>query len=182
VKVSNDLVYSVGVAQRDDVLRAPYMKTEEEVNKSIRNVEIVFLVVITVSMIACTVFTGQISLAVTTPTLVLLQVVKNVNAGRINDDLPPLEGGSTESNKVYTAFAKLFKIVRVSNTAFFSGNLEWAYHFVSDALRLFRTLGDRKGIGVASNNIANILFVATLEKSPKRTASESPSCAYLGDV
>jgi hypothetical protein len=53
--------------------------------------------------------------------------------------------------------------------------LEWAYHFVSDALRLFRTLGDRKGIGVASNNIANIMFVASLEKSPKRISPESPS-------
>lgn len=62
-------------------------------------------------------------------------------------------GGSRESNKVYISFAKLFKIVRVSNTAFFSGNLEWAYHFVSDALKLFRKIEDRKAIGVASNNV-----------------------------
>ncbi|CAB9510337.1 expressed unknown protein [Seminavis robusta] len=182
VNFSYDVVYSIGLAQSDEMLRAPYQHAEEEVNKKIRNVEVVFLVLVIVSLIACTIFTGLISIEVTTPTLILLQVVKNINAGRIDDDLPPLEGGSRESNKVYIAFAKLFKIVRVSNTAFFSGNLEWAYHFVRGALTLFHKINDRKAIGVASNNIANILFATILEKMQTRKSSEPKDRVYLGKV
>ena len=127
-------------------------------------------------------FYVQISLAVTTPTLILLRIVKNINAGRIDDDLPPLEGGSRESNKVYISFAKLFKIVRVSNTAFFSGNLKWAYHFVSDALKLFRKIDDKKAIGVACNNIANILFAMNENSKYKGTSSENKDCSLVDGV
>lgn len=121
-------------------------------------------------------------MAVSTPTLILLQVVKNINAGRIDDDLPPMEGGSRESNRVYISFAKLFKIVRVSNTAFFSGNLKWAYHFVSDGLTLFRKIDDKKAIGVACNNIGNILFAMNEEFKKKGSAPENQECNLMDGI
>jgi len=100
----------------------------------------------------------QITLKVTRPMITLLRVVQNINSGKIEDDIPPLEGGSTEVRQVYNSFAKLYKIVRISNIAFFSGNLQWAYHFTSDALNLFRKVDDRKAIGIACNNLGNIFY------------------------
>jgi hypothetical protein len=94
---------------------------------------------------------------VTEPMITLLTVVETINAGMIEDDIPPLHGGSREVHQVYNSFAKLYKIVRISNIAFFSGNLTWAYSFISDALTLFRKVGDEKAIGVACNNIGNTL-------------------------
>lgn len=96
----------------------------------------------------------------------LLDVVKNINSGRFEDDIPPLQGGSREVNQVYNSFAKLYKIVKISNGAYFSGNLKWAYHFVNDALMLFRKINDRKAIGIASNNLANTLHAMRHEGQP----------------
>jgi len=59
--------------------------------------------------------------------LVLLCIVQSINQGKIEYDIPPLTGGSSEVHQVYNCFSKLYKIVRISNVAFFSGNLVFAY-------------------------------------------------------
>ena len=64
---------------------------------------------------------------------------------------------------VYNCFAKLYKVILHSNTAFFTGNLSWAYHFLCDALLLFRKVGDEKAIGCACNNIGNTLFAMKVQ-------------------
>lgn len=96
----------------------------------------------------------------------LLKVVESINSGEAEDDIPPLEGGSREFSQVYTSFSKLNKVVGVSNKAFFSGKLDWAYHFISDALNLFRKLDDQKAIGVACNNLGNTIFAMAIRGQP----------------
>ena len=88
----------------------------------------------------------------------LLHIVRNVNRGKMGDTIPPLEGGSREVQQVYNSFSKLYKIVHVSNTAYFSGNLKWAHHIQTNALQLFRKVNDEKAIAIATNNLANILI------------------------
>jgi len=61
--------------------------------------------------------------------LVLLRIVNTINKGKIEDDIPPLLGGSSEVHQVYSCFSKLYRIVRISNVAFFSGNLPFAYRY-----------------------------------------------------
>jgi hypothetical protein len=95
--------------------------------------------------------------------IVLLKVVQNINSGEIENDIPPLNGGSRELYQVYNSFSKLYKVMRISNTAFFSDKLNWAYHFLCDALQLFRKIGDEKAIGVACNNIGNTLFAMAVQ-------------------
>lgn len=89
--------------------------------------------------------------------LTLLKVVQTINAGLVDDDIPPLHGGSREVHQVYNSFAKLCKIVRIVNDAYFSGELTHAYSFICDALKLFRKIGDEKAIGIACNNLGNTL-------------------------
>lgn len=100
--------------------------------------------------------------------IILLRIVRNINAKRIRDDIPPMKGGSREVNQVYNSFAKLHKVVRFSNTAFFSGNLKWAYKFLNDALVLFRKLEDKKAIGIATNNLGNTLVAMYKENCSTR--------------
>jgi tetratricopeptide (TPR) repeat protein len=95
--------------------------------------------------------------------ITLLRVAQTINAGKIEDDLPPLQGGSREVHHVYNAFAKLIKVVRMSNISFFSGNLHLANDFISDALKLFRKVNDQKAIGIASNNLGNTLYAIAHE-------------------
>lgn len=66
--------------------------------------------------------------------------------------------GSREVVQVYNSFAKLIKIVRMSNIAFFSGNIRWANEIITDALKLFRKVNDRKAIGIACNNLGNTIY------------------------
>lgn len=93
----------------------------------------------------------------------LLQVVRRVNTGRIEDDIPPLSGGSREVAQVYSSFAKLYRIVSISNKHFWSGDLQLAHHIASDALELFRKIGDEKAIAIASNNMGNTLVALMVE-------------------
>jgi hypothetical protein len=93
--------------------------------------------------------------------------VQRVNAGRIEDDMPPLQGGSREVTQVYTSFAKLYKIVRMSNASFFSGDFKWAHHMASDALKLFRKIGDKKAVAIACNNIGNTLLAMSVQRREK---------------
>jgi hypothetical protein len=94
----------------------------------------------------------------------LLHVVKCVNEGRIGDVLPPLEGGSREVHQVYSSFAKLYKILQISNSSFFSGDLNWALHAANEALQLFQKIEDDKAIAIASNNLGNTLLALSVDR------------------
>lgn len=103
--------------------------------------------------------------------ITLLNAVRSINSKEEKRDIPPLEGGSREVHQVYNSFSKLCKVVRVSNTAFFSGNLVWAHHIVEDAIQLFRKIEDRKAIGMACNNLGNIMFARILEVGKQNGSS-----------
>ena len=96
----------------------------------------------------------------------LLDAVEGINSGEAKDDIPPLRGGSREIQRVYQTFSKLNKVVGISNKAFFSGSLDWAYHFIYDALQLFRLVDDHKAIGVACNNLGNTIFAMAIQGQP----------------
>jgi len=46
--------------------------------------------------------------------IILLRVVKEVNARRIGNNLPPMVGGSREVNEAYSSFAKLYKVSKLA--------------------------------------------------------------------
>jgi hypothetical protein len=100
----------------------------------------------------------QITVEVTRPLIILLRAVQNINKRTIDDDFPPLREGSREVHRVYNTFAKLYRVVRISNSAFFCHKFKSSYRIVSNALELFRKIDDRKAIGVACNNLGNTVL------------------------
>jgi tetratricopeptide (TPR) repeat protein len=111
----------------------------------------------------------------------LLSIVVDSNNGGY-ENLPPLKGGCKEVHGVYNTFSKLNKIVKVSNISFFSGDLEVAHHFVSDALALYRKIHDRKAIGVACNNLANTLFALRFEGGNNVHCCKSTSACTISEA
>ena len=122
------------------------------------------------------IFSTIAAINIADPMIKLSNIVKNTKKGEY-DSIPPLEGGCKEVQSVYNTFAKLNKIVKISNTSFFSGKLTLAHHFVSDALVLYRKINDRKAIGVTCNNLANTLFAMQFEHFDDGNCCDSmPEC------
>lgn len=178
LRVSKSLVYSIGLARTEASLEKPFKDFQRDAGQRLHtNVSIYMVLIVLVSVIA-TVITCRLSVVVTRPMIILLKVVQNINDGKIDDAIPPLFGGSREVNEVYTSFAKLYKVVRVSNNAFFSRNLNWACHFVRDALNLFTKIDDKKAIAIASANLGSTLLAINCG----RTSEERCICLEVDGI
>lgn len=164
VKVSESLVYSIGVGRQCEVIKQAFHTVEGDIDEALNGTRTVYLAINLTATVLFVVFSAVAAAYTTRPMLTLLKIVSNTNKGESGDSIPPLQGGCKEVQGVYNTFAKLNKIVRVSNTAFFSGNLEMAHYFVKDALSLYRKVNDQKAIGVACNNLANTLFAMRYEQ------------------
>lgn len=204
VEESQVLLYSVGIVRTVSDIHAPFMQIEDAIEHELLKIQssyitITVIVAVLFASFACVVRNScvvcnrstnyitclffslflilcQVTIYITTPLLTLLQTVRCINKREIDDKLPPLQGGSREVQGVYNTFAKLFKVVRISNTAFFSGNLKWAYHFLEDALKLFRKVKDEKAVGIACNNLSNTLYAAYYEGVDVGLKEQGESC------
>jgi hypothetical protein len=65
---------------------------------------------------------------------------------------------SREMTNVADTVVVLYKVVRAANDFYFAGELERAYVVLVDALRIFKNLGNKKAVAVASNNLGNVLL------------------------
>eukprot|EP00529_Nitzschia_sp_RCC80_P002757 CAMPEP_0113467282 /NCGR_PEP_ID=MMETSP0014_2-20120614/14730_1 /TAXON_ID=2857 /ORGANISM="Nitzschia sp." /LENGTH=1767 /DNA_ID=CAMNT_0000359577 /DNA_START=361 /DNA_END=5664 /DNA_ORIENTATION=+ /assembly_acc=CAM_ASM_000159 len=170
VKKSRALVYSLGVGVPCQNISFPFRKVEGEVRDDLEENLDTYISVNVIATSLFIIFSAFAAAYISRPMIKLLNIVRQTNSGEPVDNIPPLKGGCKEVQDVYSTFAKLNKIVRVSNNSFFSGNLDMALHFVSDALTLFRHVDDQKAIAVACNNLANTLFALQhdqrLEKAP----------------
>eukprot|EP00536_Pseudo-nitzschia_multiseries_P012093 jgi/Psemu1/244263/estExt_Genewise1.C_4430009 len=160
---SIEFLYSMILIQERSELSAEFIQRSQAIDQELENAANIFFIVTLALTILFVIVAATISSSVTRSMIQLLQTVKQVNKGGIEDDMPPLTGGSREVHQVYTSFAKLYKIVRMSNVVFFGGDLELAHHIAIDALELFRKIGDAKAIAIANNNVGNALLVRTVE-------------------
>jgi len=74
------------------------------------------------------------------------------------EELPEVEGGSKEVFRVRETLDHLFKLIRFGNTAFYSGDLRKAYTTLEEARALFIKLENNKALGIANNNLGNIML------------------------
>lgn len=94
-----------------------------------------------------------------------------LHSNETNVDFPAITGGSKEVKQVRSTFERLYKMVRVGNMAFFMGELDRANETLKDALALFTKLDNKKAMGIANNNLGNVML--TLYRVMKRTNSLS---------
>ncbi|KAL7569171.1 hypothetical protein ACA910_016997 [Epithemia clementina (nom. ined.)] len=156
-------IYSVAVVMSDKGVRESFTEAEGEMYGDLNRLAMIDAALILFLSIVFLVIVCKVTIHVTRPMIVLLETVRNINSNEGRRDIPPLRGGSREVHQVYNSFSKLYKIVRIANAAFFSGNLFWANQIINDAIQLFRKINDRKAIGIACNNLGNITLARILE-------------------
>ena len=71
---------------------------------------------------------------------------------------PELKNRSSEVARVRDTFEKLHLLLRAANSAFLMGNLGKASSTLHDAVELFRKLENSKAIGIANNNLGNVML------------------------
>ncbi|KAG7351000.1 Cache domain containing protein [Nitzschia inconspicua] len=164
VELSHVALYSLILAEVEEHLHSKFDAVSYGIQSDLKLTNVIFLVVTAVITLICILVTARISVLITKPMVSLLNVVRSVNEGRIGDVLPPLNGGSREVHQVYTSFAKLYKILQISNSSFYSDDLDYALHAANEALQLFQKIEDEKAIAIASNNLGNTLLALSVDR------------------
>ena len=161
VSTSRNLVYSVGIAVLKKDKRKPFESVEEEALEDVRKTAVICLlmVLLVTALFLCTMF--YVTMEISSSIIILLEIVESINEGRVGNSLTPLKGGCAEISQVYSAFAKLYKAIHISNTALFSGNGVRSYTFMREALSLFCQAEDLKAQGTIYNNLGNVFFVSS---------------------
>jgi HAMP domain-containing protein len=149
------LIYSLGISISDADLLLPFTKIEGEINKQIASSVAGMVVLIIVASILVAIVAASVAVSITNPIISLLNIVRHINAKQVSDDMPHIDGGSAEVAHVYSSFEKLYTVVRFSNAALFSGDLDKAYIMLKDAERLFNELDNKRASSIAKNNLAN---------------------------
>uniref|UniRef100_A0A7S4IG44 Uncharacterized protein n=1 Tax=Odontella aurita TaxID=265563 RepID=A0A7S4IG44_9STRA len=156
----SSLVYSLAFVQPKTALLATFANDSENIKDQVKVSIAVLTSVILLASVFLVYISARVTVSITVPILSLLKIMRNINRLENNNDfIIQTDGsGSSEVSAVYETFSMLFKVVRFANAAFFSGDIEKAYWVLFDALRLFRSLDNKKAIGVASNNLGNCML------------------------
>ncbi|CAJ1915438.1 unnamed protein product [Cylindrotheca closterium] len=160
VKTSDFLIYSVGLANSKETMLAPFRGMEKKVNESITLAVIMLSVIVAFATLAVVYISRRLASSVTKPMLYLLELIRSINRNGLGQDVSSSKRiqASYEIVGFCDTMEILYKLVRSANSAFHAGELEVAYKVLVDALRLFKRLGNKKAIAVASNNLANTLL------------------------
>ena len=156
-----ECIYSIALVQPMSSILQPYDEVEDEMNRKL-SVSIGTLSgMICVVLVASVWVAYKVAESIATPLLYLAGAVKDIAASD-QTNLPPslhLKEGPKELLYISHTIDGLYRAVSVANAFFKAGELEAAYSLLVDALHLFKRLDNRKAIGVALNNLGNILLI-----------------------
>ena len=118
-----------------------------------------------------------------------LSYTNDCSRSETNVEFPKLEKTrSSEVARVRDTFEKLHLLLRAANSAFLMGNLGKASSTLHDALALFQKLENSKAIGIANNNLGNVMLAMyrTMNKNSMPTIAGlsrkqviSKGCTYF---
>ncbi len=98
----------------------------------------------------------EISKRIVEPINELVEVTEQIAQGNLHRSLEGRAGGAKEIVVLYDTFRGLITALRFGNEEYYAGNLNRAMTNYDNALELFSTLDNIKGIGICHNNIGNI--------------------------
>lgn len=170
-------VYSVGFGITKNDLELVFEAVEKNVQSEIDEVFYISLALIIASVFMVMYLTTITTQYLSEPIIVLVGIVRSIADKTLQDELPKLEGGSSEVFGVYASLEKLCKIVRFSNAAFFKGDRSKSYKVLEDALQLFEQMGNQKALGIANNNLGTMVLQEMMEKSSTAAGSDDKYAA-----
>mmetsp|Transcript_18225 Transcript_18225/g.39386 ORF Transcript_18225/g.39386 Transcript_18225/m.39386 type:complete len:1769 (-) Transcript_18225:63-5369(-) len=174
VKNETTLVYSLALVETDHGILSSFRSIEANASKTVNICLGVLSALIFVSIILIVYIAFRVTTSMTGPILQLLDVIKDINCMHTSNDviskLSNYKGSCREVDSVYKTMEMLYKVVQYANAAFFSGDLQVAYHVLRDALRLFTRLDNKKAIAVTRNNLGNTML--TIYRTMKASGCE----------
>lgn len=162
-------IYTLALGERAEGIFAAFDAIGDSLQETSRIYIGILCVVIALAAITVLYLSSRVAMSIIAPLSLLLMLTTKINRSEIKEDLPYIEGGSSEVSQVYQTFERLFMVVRFANTAFFSGDLLKAYENLTDALALFTKLDNSKAIGVTNNNLGNTML--TIYRTMKKTGA-----------
>ncbi|KAG7355713.1 hypothetical protein IV203_000399 [Nitzschia inconspicua] len=160
VSRANQLVYSLGILETQQQMLLPFREIENATKHQSVVAVAVLGIIIFLATVSVVYISYRLAASFSEPMIYLLGLLQEINKRGAGHDPPEVRKikASKEIVTFSTTLEALFRIIRSANIAFFNGDLEFAYQVLNDALRLFRRLDNKKAIGVASNNLGNILL------------------------
>jgi len=165
VRTYTSSIYSLGLARSEETLQSTFSDLLGTVGGALGVMSFLIFVEMMIIIYAAV----QISISVTRPVAHLRELVDSANRGEFldSDTSNTATDGSSEVTRVRLTFERLFTIMKFANTAFYSGELQMAYDALLDALDLFVRLDNQKAVGIANNNLGNIML--TMYRTMKHT-------------
>ncbi|MHA2202281.1 MAG: tetratricopeptide repeat protein [Candidatus Hodarchaeales archaeon] len=156
VDVSETSKYSLAIVVQKSVILADanFIRTQSLFALMIQTA--LFLVI--VGAVGAIMFVGVrvISKRIVEPITELIDMTEQIAKGNLNRSLKGGMGGAREIVVLYDTFRGLLTALRFGNEEYYAGNLAKAMTNYNNALELFTTLDNIKGIGICHNNIGNI--------------------------
>lgn len=149
--------FSLGITVPDSDVRRPFLDAKDSIITAL--IIVICITVAVASLLACaaTVFAGTVAGRVVRPVQLLLEATRRINRGDYSQAMPKM-GSDTcrELLVLHEVFRRMVLVVRFGNTSFMSGDLDAALATFQDALELFTSMGNKRGVGVAHNNIGAV--------------------------
>jgi len=173
VKHETVLLYALGLGQTEEGLSQTFDTLTAATHRALSLFVIVLIVISVVALTVVLLVSAWISRLLTIPVAQLRRLIANMHRYESTEDLPTVVERCREVTRVRSTFEHLFKLVRVANMAFFLGDVDKAYTTLNESLELFTKLDNRKSIGIANNNLGNVML--TMYRVMKATSTPALS-------
>ena len=176
VTKSDRCIYSLALVESEIGLKQPFREVQEKYKKQTYIAMACLGVIIFFAVVIAVYVSYLAARSIAGPMPYLLEIIQSVDEKDLDQELPELKKhftrGSRELLNVANSMETLFEVVRFANMAFYAGKLEVAYRVLRDALRIFRGVENKKAVGVACNNLGNILLAMFLDIKQEEDRSD----------
>jgi hypothetical protein len=151
-------IYSLALAIPISALHTAFNPVQGELDTISRIATIALTILIALVVFIVIYLSTKVTASIIIPVTLVLKFLKLISSQSFNEDIPDISGGSREVIKVFQTLEHLRTVIKLANTAFFSGDLGSAYQTLREALELFIKLENEKAIGISYNNLGNIML------------------------
>ncbi|MFV2014594.1 MAG: cache domain-containing protein, partial [Candidatus Heimdallarchaeota archaeon] len=148
--------FSLAIVVAENQILAAANQIKDKANDAMVQQLFTFLFIIIVFGILMFYGVKRTSEKIVHPIRELTSVTDQIAKGDLNKSLSGEVGGSKEITLLYNTFRGLVTALRFGNEEYYAGNLRKAMTNYQNALELFTTMENTKGVGICYNNIANI--------------------------
>ena len=172
--IPNTLGYSVGLTVSEEEVHAPFAALDSRIQDQIFKAILFVAAAIAAALVLMSYVAHHIARSTAKPVINLLRLVHQLNKGKFmtKEAVDALVGDHTKQDSpevgvLVEAFRTMMTVVQAANTQLHAGQYEGALGSYSEALTLFHTMDNQRGIGTCNNNIA----VAYMERAASAAGS-----------